>query len=150
MAASMILPGNVYAQKIITGKVIGDNAQPVSGAVVINKKTGVKVLTGNDGFYKLEADEKDQIVVSYVGYSEYTFNATNGQLIQLQRSSADLSEVVVTALGIKKETKKISYAIQEVKTADLVKAREPNPINSLKGKVAGLVVNVNSEMLHQP
>ena len=150
IGASMILPGNVNAQKIITGKVTGDNAQPVSGAVVINKKTGVKVLTGNDGFYKIEADDKDQIVVSYVGYGEYVSNAANGQLIQLQRSSADLSEVVVTALGIKKEAKKISYAIQEVKTADLVKAREPNPINSLKGKVAGLVVNVNSEMLRQP
>ena len=56
----------------------------------------------------------------------------------------------MTALGIRKEVKKLGYAIQEVKGSELIKAREPNPINGLAGKVAGLNVGVTQEMLGQP
>jgi hypothetical protein len=58
--------------------------------------------------------------------------------------------VVVTALGVRKETKKIGYSVQEVKGGELIKAREPNPINGLVGKVAGLTVGASAEMLQGP
>ncbi|MFT2536385.1 hypothetical protein ACMWQD_28820, partial [Escherichia coli] len=61
-----------------------------------------------------------------------------------------LSEVVVTAYGIKKETKKIGYAVQEVKGSDVNKVRDANPVNALVGKVAGLSVGASSEMLGRP
>ena len=61
-----------------------------------------------------------------------------------------MSEVVVTALGIKKEVKRLGYSVQEVKGSDLVKAREPNPINGLVGKVSGLEVAISREMLAFP
>ena len=61
-----------------------------------------------------------------------------------------MSEVVVTALGIRKETKKLTLCRPGSKDSRPCKAREPNPINSLKGKVAGLNVNINNELLRQP
>jgi outer membrane receptor protein involved in Fe transport len=57
---------------------------------------------------------------------------------------------VVTALGIRKETKRLGYSVQEVKGSDLLKARESNPINGLAGKVAGLNVGINQELLGSP
>ncbi len=58
--------------------------------------------------------------------------------------------MVVTALGIKKEVKKIGYAVQEVKGEDLIKARDQNPITGLTGKVAGLSVGPSAELLRKP
>ena len=70
--------------------------------------------------------------------------------IGLTTVSKQLDEVVVTALGIKKEKKIISYAVQEIKGSELTKAREPNPINSLVGKIAGLTVGSSAELLGRP
>src|SRR4029078_6486298 len=61
-----------------------------------------------------------------------------------------LSEVVVTALGVKKELKKIGYSLQEIKGEELVKARDPNPVTGLTGKIAGLSVGPSAEMLRKP
>ncbi|MEI9955503.1 MAG: TonB-dependent receptor plug domain-containing protein [Ferruginibacter sp.] len=68
----------------------------------------------------------------------------------MQDDPKSLTEVVVTAYGIKKEVKRIGYSVQEVKGSDLTKARDANPINSLAGKVAGLSVGASSEMLGRP
>jgi TonB-linked SusC/RagA family outer membrane protein len=70
--------------------------------------------------------------------------------ISLTEDNKQLTEVVVTALGVKKEVRRIGYSVQEVKGADLNKARDPNPINSLVGKIAGLSVGPNPEMLGRP
>lgn len=61
-----------------------------------------------------------------------------------------LSEVVITALGVKKEVRKIGYSVSEIKGADLTIARDPNPINSLVGKVAGLSVGASAEFFGRP
>jgi TonB-linked SusC/RagA family outer membrane protein len=68
----------------------------------------------------------------------------------LASDTKQLSEVVVTALGIEKDEAKLGYATQKVNGSDLVKAREPNPLNSMVGKVAGLTVGVSSELLGKP
>jgi TonB-dependent SusC/RagA subfamily outer membrane receptor len=68
----------------------------------------------------------------------------------MKNDSKALTEVVVTAYGIKKEVRKLGYSVQEVKGADLIKARDPNPINGLAGKVAGLTIGANAEMLGRP
>lgn len=62
----------------------------------------------------------------------------------------ELQEVVTTALGISKERRSLTNAIQTVKGSDLIKAREPNPINSLAGKVAGLTIGASAELLGRP
>jgi TonB-dependent SusC/RagA subfamily outer membrane receptor len=81
---------------------------------------------------------------------ELTLADNTSLLVRISTEIQAMNEVVVTALGIRKEVKKLTYAVQDVKTADLVKAREPNAVNSLKGKVAGLNVNISNELLRQP
>ena len=71
-------------------------------------------------------------------------------LAQTESDTSRVEEVVVTALGIKKEKKKLGYAVQEIQGADLIKAREPNVVNSLVGRVAGLTIGQSAELLGTP
>ena len=71
-------------------------------------------------------------------------------LAQTESDTVSVEEVVVTALGIKKEKKKLGYAVQEIQGADLIKAREPNVVNSLVGRVAGLTIGQSAELLGTP
>ncbi len=139
-----------FAQKTITGKVIDEKNQPLSGATVMVKGSNRQTSTNNSGEFKIEAGPGETLVISNVGFVQQETAAAVGAVITLINDTRDLSEVVVTALGVRKDVKKLTYSIQEVKTADLNKAREPNPINSLKGKVAGLTVNINNELLRAP
>ncbi len=75
--------------------------------------------------------------MSYVGYKTMTVKAANGMKIQMQEDGKVLNEVVVTALGIKRDRKALGYGLEEVKGEELSKAKETNVINSLSGKVAG-------------
>lgn len=79
--------------------------------------------------------------MSYIGYKTLTVKAHNGMTIVLEEDKKTLDEVVVTALGIKRERKALGYGVGEVKGDELKKAKETNVINSLAGKVAGLVVS---------
>lgn len=141
-----------YSQQV-TGKIISKvDAAAIAGASVEVKGSSKGNSADPSGAFTINAKQGDVLIISALGYKQinYKVDQTSGILIEMEADAKSLNEVVVTALGIKKETKKLAYAIQEVKGADLVKAREPNPINSLKGKVAGLIVNINSELLRQP
>src|SRR6476661_10197679 len=147
----LLLPAFLFAQKQITGRVIGKENQSLSGLSVLVKGTKKGTSTNDDGSFSIMANQGDVLVVSGVGVSptEYKIGA-GAVLIDIQANSSALDEVVVTALGVKKETKRLGYSVQEVKGSDLVKARESNPINSLVGKVSGLDVAINKEMLASP
>ena len=114
--------------------------------------------TGIFLFKKLIPGNKYDFTFTFMGYLPGTYKgfevnartAGNNLLMRLQEDTKALSEVVVTALGVKKEIKKIGYAVQEVKGADLVKARDANPVTGLTGKVAGLSVAASTEMLGTP
>jgi TonB-linked SusC/RagA family outer membrane protein len=147
----MLFSGFLFAQTVRNGKVVtAGNQQPMAGVNITVKGTSVMTTTDVSGLFNIVASDIDILIISNVGFTSREVKATDAQLIILEPEVKSIEEVVVTALGIRKETKKLAYAIQEVKGADLVKAREPNPVNSLKGKVAGLVVNINSELLRQP
>ncbi|MGX8694847.1 MAG: SusC/RagA family TonB-linked outer membrane protein [Prevotella sp.] len=125
-------------------KVIGtvtDGTEPIIGASVRVKGKSQGTVTDLDGRFQLDVAPGTELVISYIGYKEVTVKATNGMKIALQEENTALSEVVVTALGIKRERKALGYALTEVKGEELTKAKETNVINSLAGKVAGLVVN---------
>lgn len=148
----MLLPGFGLAQQV-SGKIISSVDQlPIASASVELKSSSKGSSADEYGSFSINAKMGDVLIVSALGFKQlqYTVNKITDIVIVLEPDSKSLNEVVVTALGIKKETKRITYSIQDVKTADLVKAREPNPINSLKGKVAGLNVNINNEMLRAP
>ena len=138
------------AQRTVIGKVKDENNQPLSGATVAVKGTMIATTTNEDGIFKLSASDNDVLQISYVDYIGQEVKANQAGEIILQADKKNLNEVVVTAFGIKKEVKRIGYAVQEVKGEDLVKARDPNPITGLTGKVAGLSVGPSAELLRKP
>ena len=142
------------AQNIqIKGKVIdAETKVALDAATVKVKGQSQSTRTDANGLFSINnVAAKASIEVSYVGYKTATVTASAGDLVvALVKADESLNEVVVTALGIKKEKKKLGYSTQDVKGAELVKAREVNPINNLVGKVAGLTVGLNQEMLRLP
>ena len=149
----LLLPVLSFAQTMITGKVISSTDQtPLPGVSIILKGSRIGVSTSVDGVFSIRAKVGQILTLSGVGVTpqEFTIGAEKDNIISVKADSKNMEEVVVTALGIKKEAKRIGYSIQEVKAADVLKAREPNPIGSLVGKVAGLTVGVNQELLSSP
>ena len=123
----------------ITGTVT-DGKEPIIGASVRVKGTTIGSVTDLNGQFTLDVKPGTELLVSYVGFKDVTVKAANGMTILLEEESTALSEVVVTALGIKRDRKALGYGVSEVKGEELTKAKETNVINSLSGKVAGLVV----------
>jgi TonB-linked SusC/RagA family outer membrane protein len=162
---SLLLVQVSYAQDKtaeVTGSVLSDKGEQLPGVSVQaeDQQTHLKyaALTDEKGVFtirKLPVGNKYDFSFSFIGYitgsyKGFEIKQTNNLMMRLQEDSKGLNEVVVTALGIKKETKKIGYAVQEVKGADLVKARDANPVTGLTGKVAGLSVAPSPEMLGTP
>ncbi len=125
--------------QVITGTV-EDDLGPLIGATVKLQGTNTGTITDADGKFSLKCKPGDVLQISYVGYSPKTVKAQPGMKVTLKEDGTDLSEVVVTALGIKRERKALGYGVSEIKGEELTKAKETNVINSLAGKVAGLVV----------
>lgn len=142
-----------WTQQSISGKVVSaEDQQPVIGATVKVKGGNTGTVTDAEGHFNLLATADATLVVSNIGFlpQEVKPDRQSHVTVLLVPDQKALSEVVVTALGIKKEMKKIGYAVQEVKGEDLVKARDPNPVTALTGRVAGLSVGPNAEMLRKP
>ncbi len=144
--------GMLFAQNKIEGRVIDAETQtPLEGVSVAIKNSKIGTSTNANGEFILDAPKNSKLVLTFVGYDPKEISATqNNVSIQLTSVSRQLTDVVVTALGVKKEVKRLGYSVQEVKGTDLVKARESNPINGLTGKVAGLNVGINQEILASP
>ncbi|RCH54392.1 SusC/RagA family TonB-linked outer membrane protein [Mucilaginibacter hurinus] len=131
------------AQAPIKG-VVRDNAgQTLPGVSVTVKGTTKGAQTDVNGQFTVDAEIGDVLVISYVGYVTKEIKVTSpGQLaISISEDSQELSEVVVTALGIKKERRTLGYSVTEVKGEELTKTREVSFMNGLVGKVAGLNVS---------
>jgi len=142
----------VFAQSEIKGVVKDAGNQPMSGVSVLVKETKTGTSTDQHGRFSINAPANATLVFSFVGFATQEVKVKNQSSIdlQLQQSKDALDEVVVTALGIKKEKKAVGFSVQEVKGAELVKAREPNVINSLTGKVAGLRIAASSNLFGDP
>ena len=125
--------------QVISGTVEDANG-PMIGATIKVAGTNNGTVTDFDGRFSLKCKPGDMLEVSYVGYVTKTVKAQQGMKIMMEEDKTVLSEVVVTALGIKRERKALGYGVAEVKGEELQKAKETNVINSLSGKVAGLVV----------
>jgi len=128
---------------LVTGKVLDTSLQKgVEGVLVSVKNSSKKTLTKADGTFSINADKGAVLVITTLGYDAVEVKVTDNNFLTVQLTAAtqQLNDVVVTALGIKKETKRIGYATQEVKGEDLNTARETNVINQLAGKIAGVTV----------
>ncbi len=148
-ALNMLTPSDVFAQSANDGGgtvsgVVTDDQGPVIGAAVMIKDGQGGVTTGFDGEYTLGGLKSgDVIVVSILGYEtqEIPYVGQATQNVQLSVSTEFLDEVVVTALGIKREEKTLSYNVQSVKSDELTAVKDANFVNSLVGKVAGVTIN---------
>lgn len=145
---------SAMAQYTVSGKVTsGEDQSPLPGVNILVKGTTNGTISDADGAFSINANSaNDVLVFSFVGFltQEVAINNQTALDVVLATDAKQLSEVVVTALGIEKSKAKVGYAIQDVKGQDLVKAREPNAINSLVGKVAGLNIGSSSEILGAP
>lgn len=139
---------NIQAQTTITGTVTDSNSGiPLAGANIIEKGTSNGVSTDFDGNYSINiSDQSAVLVVSYVGYTsqEVAVNNRTTINISLAEDAESLGEVVVTALGISKNQRKLGYSVTQVDSESFSQARETNVANSLTGRVAGLVVKGTS------
>ncbi|NDC77394.1 MAG: SusC/RagA family TonB-linked outer membrane protein, partial [Chitinophagia bacterium] len=131
------------AQETVRGRLLSaDTRQPVSGASIQLKGRATGVASSPDGTFSLKANPGDTLVVSGVGIRtlEHVLQPGASPVLLAEVSEARLDEVVVTALGIRKDRKRLGYAIQDVKGDALTTARETNVVNQLAGKVAGVTV----------
>ena len=139
--------------RIVTGKITDktDNS-PIAGAIVRIKGTERGTTASADGTFKITVSENVTLQFSFIGFSPQEIQVGSKSVINvvLNENVQELQEVVTTALGISKERRSLTSAIQTVKGSDLIKAREPNPINSLAGKVAGLTIGASAELLGRP
>lgn len=129
----------------VKGTVKDAFGDPVVGATVKVKGTGTGVITDLDGNYTISCPANATLEVSYVGSKTQTVNVggrTNLD-VTLQDESQAIDEVVVTALGIKRQARSLGYSTTKVGGEDFQLARDPNIGNALSGKVAGLTVTGN-------
>jgi TonB-linked SusC/RagA family outer membrane protein len=150
---SLLAMNVAFAQVAVSGRITAaDDQSPIPGVNILVKGTANGTITDADGAYRLSVNTNDVLVFSYVGYKTIEV-AVDGRTVvdvAMQSDATQLTEVVVTALGIEKDKSKVGYATQEVKGSTLLKAREPNPINALAGKVAGLNIGASAELIGAP
>lgn len=134
------------AQKI-GGVIVDEFNEPLIGASVQIKGTTVGTVTDFDGNFEISVSgPKDVLVFSYLGYQdqEMTVGKNTAFHIKMEPDNEVLEEVVVTAMGIEKKAKSLTYATQSVSGAELTRAKDSHLATSLQGKMAGLVITPNS------
>ncbi|HTD41486.1 MAG TPA: SusC/RagA family TonB-linked outer membrane protein [Mucilaginibacter sp.] len=140
----LLFSSAAFAQSTITGKVTdAETNEPVPGVAVTLKGTSTAVATDVNGLYSIHAGNNATLVFKFLGYAtqEVLVGSQTTINIKLHVSSNQLNDVVVTALGIKRERRALGYSVTEVKGASLTEARETNFVNDLEGKVAGVNVS---------
>lgn len=137
----------------ITGTVTDPTGLPIIGANVMVKGQSTNgTITNLDGHFTLEAPSNSTLVVSYIGYKSQEIKALAGKPlnIKLHEDSEVLDEVVVTALGIKREEKALGYSVQKVSGDQLSKVKAVDIASGLNGKIAGLKIENSSEFNEAP
>ena len=155
LAAAIWLCGTgLYAQDTaVQGSVTAtEDGNPLPGVSIIIKGTSRGTNTDADGKFKITAPANSKLVFSFVGYAPQEITVGNQTLmnVKMAQDFRQLNEVVVTALGIKKDIRRTGVSIQGIDASQTIKAREPNPIQGLVGKVAGLTIATTGELLRRP
>jgi TonB-linked SusC/RagA family outer membrane protein len=128
----------------VSGKVVDQNGEPIPGVAISVAGTSTGTISNIDGDFSLTAPEDGELVVSYIGFATQRIQVNSRSIINITMSEdiAGLDEVVVTALGIKREAKSLGYATSSVESEEMTINRTPNFMDALQGKVAG--VNITS------
>ena len=140
-----VLPPQISVQQSdikIVGNVKDATGEPLIGVSILVKGTTNGTVTDIDGNFTLQAPKGAVLEISYVGYTTQSVPVTGPTMnVVLKEDSEQLDEVVVTALGIKRAEKALSYNVQKVDQDELVRVKDANFVNSLNGKIAGVSIN---------
>lgn len=124
----------------VKGVITDTKGEPIIGANVVEKGTTNGCITNIDGEFTLNTPTNATLVISFIGYQPVTI-ALNGQKtlnVQMQEEALSLETVVVTAMGIKRKSSTLTYSVQQVDGNELTRVKDPNLVNSLAGKIAGV------------
>ena len=137
---------------VVKGQVKDSKGETLPGVSVRVKGTAAGTSTDMNGNYSLSVPDNATIVYTYIGYitQEIIVNSRTTINVTLEASSTSLSEIVVTALGIEREAKSLTYATQGVSAKELSETRSLNVVNSLQGKVAGMTIESAGTGLGSP
>lgn len=132
--------------KTVRGKVMDENNEPLIGVNIQVEGSETGVITDVDGNYTIEVPVGSTLNFTYVGYTSTQVKVDGKDTYDIRMSGnvEVLNEVVITALGIKREQKALSYNVQQVKSDRLTEVKDANFVNSLNGKVAGVIINSSS------
>ena len=148
-AAAPAPPGVQLTQPVpdrVRGTVSTAEGQPLAGATITVRGTKTSATSGADGSFEINAGLTQVLIISYVGYASVE-EPVNGRLslsVVMSLQVSEVEQVVVTALGIPKRTKSLTYNVQELKGEEVNRVKDANFINSLAGKVAGVTINSSS------
>ncbi len=133
----------------VRGTVIDNNNEPIIGANVLEKGTTNGTITDLEGNFQLSVPANATLEVTYVGYqpASVSVNGRKTVDIKLEEEALALEQVVVTAMGIKKKEASLTYSTQQVGGDELTRAKDPNMINALAGKSAGVQISRNASGL---
>ncbi|HEV8283288.1 MAG TPA: SusC/RagA family TonB-linked outer membrane protein [Chitinophagaceae bacterium] len=133
----------VFAQeKTVTGKIFGTDNQPLAGATIRVKGTNRIVQTDATGSFSIKVSKGQTLEITHVSYEPTSVKIGDSNLVSLSLKSSEgtMSEVVVTAMDIKRNPRELGYSVQTVKGSDIQETQRENFVNSLEGRVAGLTV----------
>ncbi|MEZ4775118.1 MAG: SusC/RagA family TonB-linked outer membrane protein [Bacteroidia bacterium] len=143
LSITLLLSTGLFAQTTVTGRVTDASGDGMIGVTVAVKGSNSGALSESNGSYKVSVPSDGVLVFSFLGY-ETVEEAVNGRTtinVSMKEQDITADEVIITALGIQRETKALTYAAQSVNTDEIAKARDLNVVNSLSGKVAGLSIS---------
>lgn len=143
------VPSVQQENNTVKGIVTDVKGEPIIGANIVEKGTTNGVITDLNGEFTLTVPANATLIISYIGYEPVTL-ALNGQKtlnIQMKEEALTLETVVVTAMGIQKKASSLTYSTQQVGGDELTRAKDPNMINALAGKTAGVSITRNSSGL---
>ncbi len=142
---------NLTIPAAISGQVKSVEGEGLAGVVIKNLTTGKATVTDADGKYTLDATFGDELQISFIGFKTQTIKVEGNFLdVILQADNQILDEVVVTAIGIKQQKRKLGYSTQEIKTDVLQESKTMNIGNALTGQIAGLTVTNPTGILQAP
>ncbi|WP_333627074.1 SusC/RagA family TonB-linked outer membrane protein [Sphingobacterium siyangense] len=153
LSLAMLAAQGFSQTRSFQGRLVDSLSQgAIHGATIRNSHLAKLVSSDHSGKFVIDAHIGDTLRVGYMGYLPKVFIVGNqpSSVISLIPNQQSLNEVVVTALGIKKEKQAIGYSVQEIKGKDMVKAREPNAISGLAGRVSGLTITPSTNLFGDP
>ena len=139
----LFICNNIIAQNI-SGIVSSDDGTPLPGATIVNIETNQGTSSDFDGNYTISAEEGQTLEFSFLGYDSVQIKITSTDKIDVVLQISSLDEVVVSAFGFEKDIKSIGYSVSQVEGDELSRVKSTNPLQALRGKIAGVSINSNA------